>query len=208
MKPMLFNTPMVRAILAGRKTVTRRAAFANEYLKEFPHEGNPDGWWFLGRAYESFDAAMNSEVQGVMSLCKYRKGDILYVRENWSMASDLFDAKPGPVYMADYTDNELAELKAKHFRWHPSIHMPRDLARIYLRVTDVRVERLRDIFNDPPGPTNQIVREGCAYGCDFIAVWENSVPKDQRPIYGYYANPWVWVIEFERISKEDALSAG
>ena len=86
----------------------------------------------------------------------------------------------------------------------PSIHMPKDAARLFLRVTGVWAERLQDINLDPPGPENQVVREGARYLCDFIAVWDRTIKPADRQTYGWDANPWVWVIEFEKISKEDA----
>lgn len=82
--------------------------------------------------------------------------------------------------------------------------MPSDYARIFLRVTNVSVERLQDIMDDPPGPNNQIVREGCRYGCDFIALWDRTIKKAEMPLYGWGANPFVFRIEFERISREEA----
>lgn len=81
--------------------------------------------------------------------------------------------------------------------------MPREAARIFLRVLDVRIERLQKIMDDPPGPNNQVVREGCLYGCDFIAAWNHTIKPANLAIYGWHANPWVWVIEFERVKKED-----
>ena len=92
----------------------------------------------------------------------------------------------------------------RELNWCPSIHMPREAARIFLRVTDVRVERLWEIMYVPPGPDNPIVKEGVKYGCDFIAVWENTIKPADRDRYGWDANPWVWVICFKRIPKEAA----
>lgn len=89
-------------------------------------------------------------------------------------------------------------LQEKHYRWRPSIHMPKEAARIFLQVKDVRVERLQDINLDPPGPKNQVIQEGLHYLCDFIAVWNRAIKPEERNRYGWYANPWVWVIEFER----------
>lgn len=123
----------------------------------------------------------------------YCKGDILYVRETWCQ-------------LAAHTFWYKADSSAQNILWRPSIHMPKEAARIFLRVTDVRVERLRDIMEDPPGKNNQVVREGFTYGCDFIAYWDNAIKKADIDKYGYYANPWVWVIEFERISKEEAYN--
>lgn len=190
-----FNPQMIRAILDGKKTVTRRLVKPQPVFR--PGEtGTPermdDGSWGF-----SINEYKNSIYDNPLTPPCYA-GDILYVRENWAMACDLLGGKPGPVYMADYSQSELAELKSKHFKWRPSIHMPKWAARIFLCVTDVRLERLQDIKDDPPGPENQFVREGFKYGSDFIAVWENTIPKNDRPLYGWYANPWVWVIEFER----------
>lgn len=198
MKPILFNTEMARAILDGRKTVTRRVAFKADELREFPCSSYPDGWWFRGRVYARWEKAMKS-AEGVMSLCKYRPGDILWVRETWAK-----DIDGEFVYRTDYGTTEDDGLPPSMFKWRPSIHMPREAARIFLRVKYVRVERLQDISLDPPGPDNQTVREGFKYLCDFIATWNNTIKPADRPKYGWEANPWVWVISFEKITKEEA----
>lgn len=206
-KPILFNTEMVKAILEGRKTVTRRV------IK--PPRGIDD-------------------VFGNMNKCKqpYQVGDILYVRETWrptvgkkhTMSCDkkrivyTSDDHNGYEYKAHclgvsdfyfpdgFKESEdyehMSEITSKG-KWHPSIHMPKEAARIWLKVTGVRVERLQDIFDDSPGPNNQIVREGFLFGCDFIAGWENTIKKTDRNSYGWDANPWVWVIEFEVIKNDE-----
>lgn len=69
--------------------------------------------------------------------------------------------------------------------------------------TGVRAERLQDINLDPPGPDNQVIKEGLHYLCDFIAVWEMTIKPANRPLYGWDANPWVWVIEFEHCEKPE-----
>lgn len=204
MKPILFNLAMTRAILAGRKTVTRRVAFKRQDLREFHSREYPEGWWFNGRVYKDWNTALVSP-QGLLFHCKYRPGDILYIREAFGYASDILDGEPGPVYQSDYTATEQAHLKKKGWKWKPSLHMPKDLARIFLKITSIRLEPLHDIFLDPPGPDNQVAREGCLYSPDFIAVWDSTVPKKDRDTYGFEANPWVWVLEFEQISKEEAL---
>lgn len=227
MRPILFNTDMVQAILEGSKTVTRRVAFPNEDLRKFPRPDNPDAWWFRGRAYTNWDSAMRSP-QGVLSLCKYKKGDILYVRETWKpmYPDETSNIVCGYMYKADdcgFRGEEYKKWYDAHYPsgkdwfcpgiWRPSIHMPKEAARLFLRVTAVRVERLQDITED--GARS----EGCYHeplldGCDdfmvpalysFQSVWDSTVRKTNRDTYGWDANPWVWVIEFELISKEAEL---
>lgn len=170
-KSIIFNTDMVRAILDGRKTVTRRVVKLPRcgYFEHEPPRVVPP----------------------------YQSGDILYVRETWS---PVFVHPKRYLYKAD-VDAGQGEGVGLPIKWHPSIHMPKEAARIFLRVTDVRVEQLEEIFEDPPGPNNQIVREGCRYGCDFIATWQNCLKPADREFFGVDANPWVWVIEFERCKK-------
>lgn len=188
-RPILFNTEMVKAILNGRKTVTRRCVKLPKYIKA---EG--EGLYTLfaeGTCYE------NQHFEQIIDYLKKpcEVGDILWVRETWSK---------NPNYKEYYfkTRNEQG-IAPYELKWNPSIHMPKEAARIFLKVTEVRVERLKDIMDDKPGPNNQIVREGCKYGCDFIAAWESTISKSQRDTYGWDANPWVWVIEFERCEKPE-----
>lgn len=186
MKPILFNTDMVRAILEGRKTVTRRV------VKPQP-VGQPaqmgEGSCWPG----CFVSAEDERIYRP----PYQPGDILWVRETW--------AHPSKEEIARGTDKNIflyrADVPSVPYawdHWNPSIHMPREAARIFLRVTGVRVERLRDINLDAPGPKNQVVREGLNYLCDFIAVWDSTIKPANRATNGWEANPWVWVIEFER----------
>ena len=187
MKPILFNTKMVQAIQRGYKTVTRRIVKpqpAGDGSKPEPLTTRAGCWntWGDDNVY-----------------CQpYRPGDILYVRETWAPVDG-----GGYIYRAGFgSDKPL---------WHPSIHMPREAARIFLRVTDVRVERLQDI--------GDCTREGIPHGkhetahmndyderCDFKALWDSTIKPADCAIYGWDANPWVWVIEFERISKEEAMN--
>lgn len=86
-------------------------------------------------------------------------------------------------------------MKAADYKWHPSIHMPREAARIFLRVTDVRVERLQEIDD------NGIASEGLAIGDPFDELWDRTIKKADRALYGWEADPWVWVIKFERCER-------
>mgnify|MGYP000407702455 CR=1 FL=1 len=187
MKPILFNTEMVRAILDGRKTVTRRP------IKPQP-EGCPvpmakDSCWPGYFAIQGTEKVVRPS---------YQPGDILWVRETWNCLPI-----PEPLRGTSKTYWYKADGAGSKDKWRSPYHMPREAARIFLRVTGVREERLQDINLDHPGPKNQVVREGFHYLCDFIAVWERTIKPADRSSYGWEANPWVWVIEFERISKED-----
>lgn len=191
MKPILFNTEMVRAILDGRKTQTRRV------IK--PQPTNPRwnnvGWlgWDDGHGYR------------MKPPCE--PGDVLWVRETWQHVytyddSDKAIEETGRyVYFADdpmpftyWVDTDTGEHKDQ-MPWRPSIHMPREAARIFLRVTDVRVERLQDIDDDG------VVAEGLEIGAEFDELWNRTLSKSDRSMFGWDANPWVWVIDFERCNK-------
>ena len=198
MKPIFMNTDMVRALLEGRKTVTRRVVKNKDVINNWDFENDGTPITYVDPATgDSYDASFP---------CLYQPGDILWVRETWGMASDLLGAVPGPVYMADYSNFELQKLREKGYRWKPSIHMPREIARIFLKVTGVRVERLQDLTLkdaemegiDPRRPMFT----------DFVHLWDSTIPKHPNKFkrYPYYweDNPWVWVIEFEQISKEEA----
>jgi hypothetical protein len=196
MKPILFNTREVRAVLDGRMTAVRRPIFPKNDLRPFSMKNSPYGWWFRGRAYRNWNDAM-WEPQGVMSLCRYKPGDILYVRETWCKGR-INGENERYFYKAD------GDLQF-HCGWCPSTNMPKEAARIFLRVTDVKVDRLQCITRD------EALREGanpaCAY-IDYKASWNKPIKKEDLLLYGWDANPWVEVTKFVRISKEEALKNG
>lgn len=190
LKPILFNTEMVRAILDGRKTVTRRLIKDKDIIYGWDCEadGTPIAW---------IDHATGDSFPPTES-CRLKVGDILYVRETWGQTADLPGiSEEATVYAADFSDRELAHLKDKHFRWRPSIHMPKELARLYLRVTSVRAERLRSIT------IGDAYAEGVRNTVDFPKLWDSTVPKAELDTYGWKANPWVWVIRFELCEKPE-----
>ena len=184
MKPILFNTEMIRAILEGRKTVTRRKV---KFLR---------GWNPKFTGYISDGALLYGSNNIPAVKAPYRPGDILWVRETWCESL----GKAGKYFYRAYAGprDEMKEYAHSFNHWCSSIHMPREAARIFLRVTGVRVERLQEI--DDPG----VVAEGLEIGCYFDELWDSTIKAADRPTYGWEANPWVWVIEFERISKEEA----
>lgn len=207
--PILFNTEMVRAILDGRKICTRRL------IKPQPDKKHIYPLGFVTDSTEKkevgcFGFAANEyggSIQYVKPPYRYAPGDILYVRETWKKAPN------GYYYYEDWQRNDIADVT----KWHPSIRMPKEAARIWLKVTDVRVERLQKITEDgciAEGiyPSNC---RGCnaTFGCDacpdegynevdgFADLWNSTIKKSDLDRYSWDANPWVWVIGFERCEK-------
>ncbi len=206
-KPILFNTEMVQAILDGRKTQTRRVApiSTNVECNYGEHEFVSDDF---GNTFDYTGFVCRKCGFGVSPPhCKYpvgtsvfrpryNNGDILYVRETWREYNGKYFYKSDQC--ADYDDYKYGVA-----RYHPSIHMPKKAARIFLRVTDVRVERLQDITDE------QAEKEGCldytSTANGFSILWNSTIKKKDLPLYGWESNPWVWVYEFERIEvTEDA----
>lgn len=194
MKPILFNTEMVRAILDGRKTTTRRI------IKPKCKRN------FIGTNFQGFPMEcrmIDIETQEIVRRAEpvYHVGDVLYVRETFN--SDWCDHT---IYKADGGSAKAAGYSAEP-KWHPSIHMPHEAARIFLRVTGVRAERLQEIDKywsnyDKEGMRNPETENiGIWMQEKFISIWDSTVKKADLPLYGWDANPWVWVIEFGRGEK-------
>lgn len=220
-KPILFSTEMVRAILDGRKTCTRRICKdANEYTVPDMDFYNADR-----RTYAVHNFADNEQMEQLSTAertCPICPGDILYVRETWERfecwkcegdergncpkepkKSVLY--KTCGCYMYRATDEIYGDAK-----WHPSIHMPKEAARIWLKVTDVKVERLQNI--DGKGCVKEGIEEEPLkhVGEDFVKgmfhdLWDSTIKKSDLDRYGWDANPWVWVIEFERCEKPEGV---
>ena len=184
-KPILFNTEMVRAILDGRKSCTRRIA-------------KPP----------------------------YQPGDILYVRETWKCwrahryeaTADIIFKTGGDGVRLQFANGSIDSVNrfdydtfvnkwlSYHGEWKPAIHMPKEAARIWLKVTDVRVERLQEISG------KDLIKEGIdlfqsnyvrAAFDEFKNIWNSTIKKSDLDRYGWDANPWVWVVEFERCEKPE-----
>lgn len=230
-KPILFNAEMVRAILDGRKGCTRRLVKNDvEAVLNSPyHKAHPEV----------------EDKQIISKLCNppYQLGDIIYIRETWAWCPcwdcglDVEETGCGHeqeqkyngekkehgcyIYRASCADNEYPSVDT----WHPSIHMPKEAARIWLKVTDVKVERLQEMkpvdvikegaYSDCWDCLNTYGESGsqCCYGteeqcsqCDEVMMeweklWTSTIKKSDLDCYGWDANPWVWVIEFERCEK-------
>jgi hypothetical protein len=209
-KPILFNTEMVRAILDGRKTVTRR-------LVKFLSRKNPNWTGYVKNGLMLY----NGRNEPCIKKAPYHTGDILYVRETWCglpvNEAGHFRGHPIYYYRAD------GDLRPEGWRgaWHPSIHMPKEAARIWLKAMNVRVERLQDItpkdaenegvgnlFYEDIGYSekNYGTEVDKEYGIareQFVWLWESTIKKSELDRYGWKANPWVWVIEFERCDKPE-----
>ena len=226
--PILFNGDMVRAILDGRKTVTRRCVkykYSNTEMKMHTdkygtrlieiqkdiegetHGKNPDGsTWHKLLGY-------------VEPKPPYQTGDILYVRESvFQGVGHYLDVSGETVsvlthdyeYYADGL-HEKDHWKDKYEReWmhrRPSIHMPKEAARIWLKVKDVRVERLQEMW------ASDVPKEGLRFNrphtademlSDFSELWNSTIKKSDIDRYGWDVNPWVWVIGFERCEKPES----
>lgn len=220
-KPILFNTEMVRAILDGRKSCTRRL------VKPQPDEKHTYPLGFVNDSTEikdigSFGFGM-SEYGGLIQYAKppYQPGDILYVRETWCLRYD------GEKYFYKADKNTPREEKRlidyNNTSWHPSIHMPKEAARIWLKVTSVRVERLQEITEEQAcmegtDPWDEVCYENNGWNPTFSdpdsggapnmvdgfhKLWNSTIKKSDLDRYGWDANPWVWVIEFERCEKPE-----
>lgn len=204
---------MVRAILDGRKTVTRRVIKPQPELKGL--------LWTLGDAkwsdgVESFCPMIGHSLYNRMP---YKPDNVLWVRETWQWVYDIdertdqcIDETGRYVYCADdpmpfshWLDSESGE-HIDCMPWKPSIHMPKEAARLFLRVTGVRVERLQDITDVEAVKEGMTEKQKSVLGKEeywywFKELWNSTIKSADLPLYGWAANPWVWVIKFERCEK-------
>ena len=239
-KPILFNTEMVRAILDWRKDATRRI------VKGFIPDDAVWGYTaFTPKGYISCRGTFADGYGEKFFKLPCEPGDILYVRETWqcwrahryeATADIRFRAGGDDVRLqfANGNTDSIDRLDYDTFvhkwfchngEWKPSLFMPKEAARIWLKVTDVRVERLQemkpvDVIKEGAYPDcwdclNTYGESGsqCCYGteeqcsqCDEVMMeweklWTSTIKKSDLDWYGWSANPWVWVIEFERCEK-------
>lgn len=194
-RPILFSGPMVRAILDGRKTQTRRV------VKPQPIKGNdevgPFTWWNGGNGPRAAASAGFKDVAGfqldMAQYCPYgQPSDRLWVRETFA------EIQKGFRYRADFHEHADTRLRFK-----PSIHMPRRASRLTLEITDVRVERIRDVTDaDSQAEGSEAcghheTHGGQRHRCTFRHRW-NALNAKRG--FGWDANPWVWVLTFTRVT--------
>ena len=212
MKPILFSTEMVRAILSDRKTMTRRVIKDKDITNNFDIDVD-------GSVYAYIDQATGDSYPPT-AIARYQVGDILWVQETWKVIRLLENMQMQFEYRADGLISKTIDFlldrftKFKKFAnkhgWQSPYFMPREAARIFLRVTNVRVERVQEIT------PKDAWEEGCRIGNSF--PWEKHIPELQQQCrdilfkslwdglnakrgYGWESNPWVWVYEFERVEK-------
>lgn len=238
-KPILFNTEMVRAILDGRKTCTRRLVKPQPKSKLcYTFAGSDSNTWcypnrtaheIWGEEFKLPNDITEEELSKRWNP-PYHTDDILYVRETWqcwrahryeATADIRFRAGGDDVRLqfANGNTDSIDRLDYDTFvhkwfshnrEWKPSLFMSKVAARIWLKVTDVRVERLQDITSE------QISREGVEVEYPhvlngeekryaFSTLWNSTIKKSDLDRYGWNASPWVWVIEFERCEKPEGV---
>ncbi|SPX62912.1 Uncharacterised protein [Leclercia adecarboxylata] len=203
---MIFNAEMVRALLDGRKTQTRRIMKVQPDTPEFGLRriiessiANEIGMYFWSQ-----DDARGIKARSKPFSCPYGGvGDRIWVRETWAEAGA--GAPDLKLYRANYPAHVPSHYEnvppAEEIRWTPSIHMPRCASRILLEITDVRVERLNSISEEDAkaeGAPTECCVIGDKHFLGFRSLWKNIYGNDS-----WQANPWVWVIEFKRIEGDD-----
>lgn len=192
MRPILFNTEMVQAILEGRKTVTRRAV-----------KPQPEGRLVPMGKDSCYPGCFAVEGTPRVIEPPFQPGNILWVRETWVRlpVSPGGHFRPNGMYYYR-ADEDVRPGQYKGKGWHPSIHMPREAARLFLEVTGVRAERLKDMV------LGDVLMEGIKETETYEGTWERwhqtwnrTIEPADRDRYGWEADPWVWVIQFERTKR-------
>ena len=199
-RPILFSGAMVRAILDGRKTQTRRVCKGVVFDTEFAKEcgaflATKKGAWIC-----------DTESTAMLEHCPYgQPGDRLWLRETWAHETDFGTETGGFMYRASYTNGGPADNVKK---WRPSIFMPRQASRITLELTGVRVERVQDISGSDAAQegVNGLTIDGKEYvpqcandnRLGFMQLWDGI---NAERGYGWSANPWVWAITFRRVNQ-------
>jgi hypothetical protein len=189
-KPILFNTEMVRAILDGRKSCARKICKdSNEYT--VPDMDFYDADRRTYAVHNFADKEHMEQLSTAERTCPICPEDILYVRETvWQKIGYYLDVdgetKPSWYNEFRHVASDEKPETGWNYSWvkRPSIHMPKEAARIWLKVTNVRVERLQEIALK-----------------EWKNLWNSTIKKTDLDSYGWEANPWVWVIEFERCEK-------
>lgn len=214
MKPILFNTEMVKAILDGRKAVTRRIMKPQPVDSEdCNHEMVTFNDMMPGYYDADYTCACRKCGYGIgpsgESAFKppYTPGDILYVRETRNKVKLSSESAWHYEYRAS-CENPAYFSNGFMAEWRPSIHMPKEAARLFMRVTDVKAERLQDIDDEGAIAEGVNFSKGKNVGIEekmqhsavarFAEIWDRTIKPSDIGLYGWDANPYVWAISFER----------
>jgi hypothetical protein len=202
-RPILFSGPMIKAILSGAKTQTRRIVKEREESAFLEERGNDATFaWYGCKKRDVFGCCGSlhfSNDRGFAGFkdmrCRYgMMGDRLWVRETWAWSGERPEQLPGdPVYRADGPGP---------WEWRPSIHLPRWASRITLEITGIRAQRLQDISEldceaELGVPPHSLRND--AYP-QFRTLWDSINSK--REGCSWESNPWTWRISFKRIEDE------
>lgn len=191
-KPIFFNTSMVMAIMEGKKTTTRRIIkskyenadidwFKNKYGKRLVHIQND-----VPPPTKNPNGTTSHKLIAMEEIKKpYQIGDTLYVRETWQ------ELNGGYIYKAGYSDND-------NIKWKPSIHMPKKATRLFLRVKDIKAEKLHEM--DKADFIKEGLEERNCFN-NFCKLWDSTIKKEDIDKFGWFANPFVWVIDFEVLNR-------
>ena len=219
--PILFNTEMVQAILKGRKTCTRRVIKPQQFIGMLPDKcknGAPEEFLKEKKLmFKPYCDMTDIELINTAYKAPYQPGDILYVRETvWQKIGYYLDidgeTKPSWYNEFKYVASDEKPETGWNYSWakRPSIHMPKEAARIWLKVTDVRVERLQEITIDDirnEGLSSMAIHAGDMEIAieEWKNLWNSTVKKSDLSKYGWDANPWVFVMEFIRINNPEEI---
>lgn len=220
MKPILFNADMTQAAKSDRKTATRRV------LKPQPKYAamTAAGLLTSDNPISINNGLMVTEFGSVTTWDKmpYRPGEILYVPEPWrcTLDSQLWGDGEYRVVFPDgevvsfcFVEQDRLEKWKKYIdkpaeHWQSPYFMPREAARIFLRVSRVRVERLQDMTTADMVSEGMDVQEAIHSPWKWHELWNSTLKPELIEVFGWKANPWVYAIEFKRIPKEEALHGG
>lgn len=202
--PIIFSTPMVKAIQEERKTMTRRVIKPQPqgaWIKE-PIWVDSQGYYHAGGDHDSF-LSSKSDLR-----CPYGEvGNKLWVKETWATEKHLENLSPSEIGCATevalWYKSDIDQLSLLYRgKWRPSIFMPRSASRITLEITGIRIERLREITRA------DVEREGCSNAVNnplfFPKLWDSLNVKRG---YGWQTNPFVWVISFKVVDSLKTLPA-
>lgn len=223
MRSIIFDTPMVRALLDGRKTVARKLIRPQPKMRlSYCCGGHGAGKWDYPspRVYEYWgdewripdDVILTEEDKDRLWTPPCHTGDILYVKETWCRHGNPAAGRPMHYdYRADRED-PMYDDSGFFATWSSSVHMPKDAARLFLKVTNVNVDRLQKMSAQDSLDEgiklslDGILRQNESPLMPFARYWDSRIKAEEKDLYGWSANPFVWIISFERCERPKEMS--